>query len=196
MKNIHPALATLNSSLVSVYSDPHDPHSNIHVVGYTANTTELATFLKLSSIYSLDSAIDVFAVDSAEDEYRFTTTYFLQGSLTNTGVYLETRSREGQALVSLQGIYPAFNWAEREVWDMSGILFIKHPDLRRILTDYGFLGHPLRKDFPVSGFKEVRYDDFTKQVTYNSVELSQSFRLPSISAAWTSVDISDDEEAL
>jgi NADH-quinone oxidoreductase subunit C len=92
---------------------------------------------------------------------------------------------ESVSLLSLQSLYPAFNWAEREIWDMHGVFFMRHPDLRRILTDYGFIGFPLRKDFPLSGFREVQFEDFVKHVEYSNTELTQSYRLVYFNKIWS-----------
>jgi len=180
----YPLINNLNNIIIAGYKNINEPKSLIHVVAYRQNLLEITTFFKLSSIYNYDIAVDALAVDVLENEYRFTVTYLIQSSTNNSSIRLETKTTENLFLISLQGIFPAFNWAEREIWDLSGIFFIKHPDLRRILTDYGFSGHPLRKDFPISGFKEVQYSDILKQIVYNSVELSQSLRLINTFPSW------------
>lgn len=161
--------------------------SNDHVitfVSYRQTALELATYLKLSSLFKANSPIDSHVVDRIEDKFRFTVIYNLQSFQGNTRMQIVTKTNDLLPLISLQGVYPAFNWAEREVWDMSGIFFIKHPDLRRILTDYGFTGHPLRKDFPLSGFREVHYEDSTKHIEYDDLELSQSYRVSNLLNPW------------
>jgi NADH-quinone oxidoreductase subunit C len=157
-----------DGALVSVYEDLHEKNKDV-IVTYRQNMEEVATFVKLRRIFNCDSAIDGFVVDCLENEHRFTVIYSVQSSTLNAGFRIVTKVADGSALVSLQNIYPAFNWVEREIWDLSGVFFIKHPDLRRILTDYGFRGHPLRKNFPISGFREVQYSDVTKQTVYTDV---------------------------
>lgn len=161
--------------------------SNEHVItfsSYRQATLELATYLKLSSVFKANSPIDCHVVDRIEDKFRFTVIYNVQSFNSNTRMQIITKTNDVLPLISLQSVYPAFNWAEREVWDMSGIFFIKHPDLRRILTDYGFTGHPLRKDFPLSGFREVHYEDSTKHIEYDDLELSQSYRVSNLLNPW------------
>jgi len=176
--------STLPSLIINTFIDKHEVSSQIAVTCYRHSTLELATFLKLSSLFAYNNVIDAFVVDSLENEFRYTVVYLLQSTIFNTGVRVYIKTKDGLALFSWQGIYPGFNWVEREMWDLSGIFFIKHPDLRRILTDYGFSGHPLRKDFPISGFKEAHYADSIKQIRYANVELAQSFRLAHISPIW------------
>ena len=173
-----------NKAIIGVYDEESEVNGLINIVSYHNSIISIATFCKLSSIFNYDSAIDAYAVDRIEDEYRFTISYNIQSSTNNIRCQLVTKTKDGLAIISMQDLYPAFNWAEREIWDLSGIFFIKHPDLRRILTDYGFSGHPLRKDFPISGFREVRYVDSIKQIAYDKVELPQSYRLSGISSIW------------
>ena len=153
---------------------------SISFVTYRQTMLELGTYLKLSSVFKANSPIDCHVVDSIEDRFRFTIIYNIQSFSNNSRLQLVSTTDTVLPLVSLQSLYPAFNWAEREVWDMSGLFFIKHPDLRRILTDYGFIGHPLRKDFPLSGFREVHYEDSTKHIEYDDLELSQSYRVSNL----------------
>jgi len=145
----------------------------------------LSAFLKLHSITRVSGAIDITVVDKINNKLRFNVNYQLLSITTNTRYIISTFISENTSLLSLQTLYPAFNWAEREVWDMYGIFISKHPDLRRILTDYGFIGFPLRKDFPLSGFKEVQYEDAIKQVEYCNTELTQSYRLLSFMSTWS-----------
>lgn len=169
--------------IVNSYYDFQEP-SVYSIAIYRQNIIKTATYLKLNSQLNYEMAIDAFAVDNIENEFRFTITYILQSTSQNTCTRLILKTNTNLALLSLQNLFPAFNWAEREIWDLSGVFFLKHPDLRRILTDYGFSGHPLRKDFPLSGFWEVSYSDKIKQVTYLPLELSQGLRLPSLSTNW------------
>jgi NADH-quinone oxidoreductase subunit C len=168
---------------ISSYTDIIES-STYHITTYRQTILEAATILKLSSILNCNIAIDALVIDNVNHEYRFTVIYLLQSSVGNVVYRLSTKVTDFMSLLSLQSIFPGFNWSEREIWDLYGIFFIKHPDLRRILTDYGFAGHPLRKDFPISGFREVHYDDTLKQIVYNNTELSQNFRIPEIDSIW------------
>jgi NADH-quinone oxidoreductase subunit C len=115
---------------------------------------------------------------------RFNVFYFFQSYLINTRFSLITWASETKPIISLTSLFAGLNWAEREIWDLFGLFVIKHPDLRRILTDYGFSGHPLRKDFPLTGFQEVQYEDLIKHVEYTVPELVQSYRLLSFGNPW------------
>jgi NADH-quinone oxidoreductase subunit C len=120
--------------------------------------------------------IDLTAVDYPDRKYRFDMIYQMLSMNNNMRLRLVAAVGEGQAVPSTTGVFMAANWAEREVWDMFGIFFAGHPDLRRLLTDYGFEGHPLRKDFPLTGHVEVRYDDTQRRVINEPVHLVQEFR--------------------
>jgi len=120
--------------------------------------------------------IDLTAVDYPDRKYRFDMVYQMLSMHNNMRLRLVAAVGEGQAVPSATGVFLAANWAEREVWDMFGIFFAGHPDLRRLLTDYGFEGHPLRKDFPLTGHVEVRYDDTQRRVIHEPVHLVQEFR--------------------
>ena len=181
-------LMPISQITVASFKDSSEENCHISLATFRQNTLEISTYFKLSSVWVIDNAVDAFVIDRLENEFRFTVVYQLQSTIFNYSLRLITKSKDGFALISLQSVFPAFNWAEREIWDLSGVFFIKHPDLRRILSDYGFSGHPLRKDFPVSGFKEVHYDDSIKQITYSPIELSQSFRLWNISKVWINAE--------
>lgn len=144
----------------------------------------LTAMLKLHSLVRASMAVDITTIDNISQELRFSLSYHLLSPTTNTRYSISTRASESKPVLSLQSLYPAFNWAERETWDMYGIFFVKHPDLRRILTDYGFTGFPLRKDFPLSGYREVQFEDSIKHVEYSPTELTQSYRLLSFSNSW------------
>jgi NADH-quinone oxidoreductase subunit C len=120
--------------------------------------------------------VDVCGVDWPKREKRFDVVYHLLSLTKNLRIRVKVLAGEGDAVPSIVAVYPAANWFEREAFDMYGIVFADHPDLRRMLTDYGFSGHPLRKDFPLTGYVEVRYDDELKRVVYQPVQLVQEFR--------------------
>ncbi|MGV2978788.1 NADH-quinone oxidoreductase subunit C [Camelimonas sp. ID_303_24] len=141
--------------------------------------------------------IDICGVDYPEREKRFDVVYHLLSPTLNARVRLAVQSDAQTPVPSLVDVFPAANWYERETWDMYGVVFSGHPDLRRLLTDYGFEGHPLRKDFPLSGFVEVRYDDAQKRVVYEPVALRQEFRRFDFLSPWEGVDyvLPGDEKA-
>ena len=130
------------------------------------------------------SLVDITAVDHPTRPARFDMVYHMLSMFTNGRVRIKVAVAEDTMVPSLTGIYPAANWFEREVFDLFGILFSGHPDLRRILTDYGFRGHPLRKDFPTTGYTEVRYDEVQKRVVYEPVSLTQEYRRFDFMSPW------------
>jgi NADH-quinone oxidoreductase subunit C len=128
--------------------------------------------------------VDVTAADYPEREERFEIVYNLLSLSHNQRIRLKTSTDENTPVPSVVGLFSAAGWFEREVWDMFGVFFTDHPDLRRLLTDYGFEGHPLRKDFPLTGYVEVRYDDEQKRVVYEPVKLTQDFRSFDFMSPW------------
>jgi len=141
--------------------------------------------------------IDICGVDYPEREERFDVVYHLLSPWLNHRIRVRTKTDEESPVPSIVTLFPAANWFEREAYDLYGILFDGHPDLRRILTDYGFQGHPLRKDFPLTGFVELRYDDQLKRVVYEPVKLMQEFRTFDFLSPWQGMDtaIPGDEKA-
>jgi len=128
--------------------------------------------------------VDVTAADYPDRRERFEVVYNLLSLTHNQRIRIKTVTDESSAVPSAVGVFSAAGWYEREVWDMFGIYFADHPDLRRLLTDYGFEGHPLRKDFPLTGYVEVRYDDEQKRVVYEPVQLTQDFRTFDFMSPW------------
>lgn len=128
--------------------------------------------------------MDVCGVDYPERENRFEVVYNLLSLVHNNRARVKIETDENTPVPSVTGVFPAANWFERETWDLFGVYFSDHPDLRRILTDYGFEGHPLRKDFPLTGYVEVRYDDEQKRVVYEPVKLTQEFRSFDFLSPW------------
>ena len=141
-----------------------------------ADVPQVLTLLRGDRQAAFNQLIDLTAVDYPERESRFDVVYQLLSMDNNMRMRLVAAVAAGQAVPSVTGLFMAANWAEREVWDMFGIFFAGHPDLRRLLTDYGFEGHPLRKDFPLTGHVEVRYDDNQRRVVNEPVHLVQEFR--------------------
>lgn len=145
----------------------------------------LIFFLKNHTETMYAQLIDLSLVDYSERKYRFEIFYNLLSLQYNNRITVTTSVMETINLKSIVSIFPNANWYEREGWDMFGVFFINHPDLRRMLTDYGFKGHPLRKDFPLTGYVEVRYDDFSKRLLYEKVSLTQEYRIFSLDNAWS-----------
>ena len=166
------------------------------VVGTTVAFGELTVESTLSGIVPLieflrndpncrfSTLIDITAVDNPARAVRFDMVYHLLSMYQNLRIRVKARVREDEMVPSLIGVFPGANWYEREVFDMFGIYFSGHPDLRRILTDYGFRGHPLRKDFPTTGYVEVRWNDVEKRVVYEPVNLVQEYRQFDFLSPW------------
>jgi len=146
----------------------------------------IVNFLKKHSMFKFVTLSDFTCTDYISRTHRFELTYILLSYKLSERLVLKTNITLNESIDSLVNIYSNANWAEREVWDMFGIFFTGHHDLRRILTDYGFEGYPLRKDFPLTGFVEVRYDDEKKCLVYEPVELTQEYRLFTFLSPWES----------
>jgi len=140
--------------------------------------------LKKSILYQFSLLTAISGVDFYNNKYRFNVTYELLSLVYNTRVRLKVFVTELDTVPSIVSIFKSANWWEREIWDLYGIFFSNHPDLRRILTDYGFEGHPMRKDFPVYGYVEVFYDNIQKRILIESIELSQEYRVFSFDTPW------------
>jgi NADH-quinone oxidoreductase subunit C len=162
-----------------------------------ASIVEVLTFLRDDKDCSFFSFIDLAGADYPSREQRFEVIYHLMSPTKNTRIRVKLRTDEESTVPSVTGVFPGADWFEREAYDLYGILFTGHPDLRRLLTDYGFEGHPLRKDFPTTGFIEVRYDDEVKRVVYEPVELRQEFRNFDFLSPWEGTDyvLPGDEKA-
>ncbi|CAH0340336.1 NADH-quinone oxidoreductase subunit C [Rhizobium sp. CECT 9324] len=161
------------------------------------NIISLLTFLRDDVQCGFVNLIDICGVDYPKREDRFEVVYHLLSPRQNQRIRIKVATGEFKPVPSACPVFPGADWFERETWDMYGILFTDHPDLRRILTDYGFEGHPLRKDFPTTGFVEVRYDDNAKRVVYEPVELKQEFRNFDFLSPWEGTDyvLPGDEKA-
>ncbi len=144
----------------------------------------LLTFLKYHTGTAYSQLRDLTAIDHPERKQRFEVVYQLLSVFYNQRLTVSVALSEGQAIQSSVSVYASSGWYERETWDRFGVYFSKHPDRRRRLTDYGFKGHPLRKDFPLTGFVEVRYDDSLKRVLYEKVSLPQEYRLFTLGNSW------------
>lgn len=159
--------------------------------------TEVLKFLKSDVRCLFDCFIDIAGADYPERPKRFEVIYHLLSPRQNLRIRVKISTDETSPVPSAVDIFPAANWFEREAFDLYGILFSDHPDLRRILTDYGFQGHPLRKDFPLTGFVEVRYDNEQKRVIYEPVKLTQEFRSFDAMSPWEGAEyvLPGDEKA-
>jgi NADH-quinone oxidoreductase subunit C len=149
-----------------------------------SNLPDLLEFLRKDSACRFSTLVDITGIDHPERERRFDVVYHLLSMYENHRIRLKAAVRESETVPSITDVFPAANWFEREVFDMFGILFTGHPDLRRILTDYGFRGYPLRKDFPTTGYTEVRYDEVEKRVVYEPVSLVQEYRQFDFMSPW------------
>jgi NADH-quinone oxidoreductase subunit C len=145
---------------------------------------KILTFLRDDPLCLFKVLIDICGADYPERPKRFDVVYNLLSLVHNQRVRVKVMADDEMPIPSVTGVYNSANWFEREAWDMYGIMFSDHPDLRRLLTDYGFEGHPLRKDFPLTGFVEVRYDDARKRVVYDPVKLPQEFRKFDFLSPW------------
>ena len=158
---------------------------------------EFVEFLKTDVTCKFSTMIDITAVDYPGRDKRFDVVWHFLSMHQNHRIRVKAQLREDEAVPSIVSVHPSANWFEREVFDMFGILFTGHPDLRRILTDYGFRGHPLRKDFPTTGYVELRYDDALKRVVYEPVSLVQEYRQFDFMSPWEGADyiLPGDEKA-
>jgi NADH-quinone oxidoreductase subunit C len=160
-----------------------------------ARIIDVLKFLRDDPAGQFLSIIDISGVDFPEREKRFDVVYHLLSPKLNRRIRVKIATDEQTPVASATAVWPGADWYEREIYDLFGVLFAGHPDLRRILTDYGFDGHPLRKDFPMTGFVEVRYDDQEKRVRYEPVRLNQEFRAFDFLSPWEGPPLPGDEKA-
>jgi len=184
MQNIQDLEKILNSELNTKIKDSEIKHNQIYLRIEEKNLSEVILFLKINAKTKFRQLIDITAVDFPEKEIRFKLVYLLLSHEFNQRLIIEMDIKEKEIVSSITSIFPSANWMEREVFDMYGIDFKDHPDLRRILTDYGFEGHPLRKDFPLTGHNEVRYSQENKKVIYEPVKLEQNYRNFDYESPW------------
>ena len=178
-------LTEVRSALIS---SSEIKYGELTVTTTTENVIALLTFLRDDAKCGFVNMTDICGVDWPQRAERFDVVYHLLSPKKNLRIRVKVPVGEDQPVPSACGVYPGADWFERETWDMYGVLFTGHPDLRRLLTDYGFEGHPLRKDFPTTGFVEVRYDDAAKRVVYEPVELKQEFRNFDFLSPWEGTD--------
>ncbi|MCL2713462.1 MAG: NADH-quinone oxidoreductase subunit C [Alphaproteobacteria bacterium] len=188
---------TIVSALPGAALDHMVAFSQLTVEVAADKIVEVATFLRDDPRLRFVNITDVTAVDYPGRDKRFDVVYHFLSPTLNTRIRLRLRADENTQVPSLIAVFPGVDWFERETWDLYGVIFVGHPDMRRILTDYGFEGHPLRKDFPTTGFVEVRYDDQEKRVVYEPVRLNQEFRRFDFLSPWEGADypLPGDEKA-
>ena len=174
----------INSELTSKIIRSKVKHNQILITIDENNLIEVLLFLKTNTLTKFRQLIEVTAVDYPEKEQRFRMVYLLLSHENNSRIVIDYYIKEKKIVPSITNIFPSANWMEREVFDMYGIEFKDHPDLRRILTDYNFEGYPLRKDFPLTGHNEVRYSEEEKKVIYENVKLEQNYRNFDYESPW------------
>ena len=174
----------VNSALTTTIISSEINFGQLFINIDSENLISSILFLKTNEKYRFKQLIDITAVDYPEKEKRFKVVYLLLSHENNLRILINMNINEKKLVPSITKIFPAANWMEREVFDMYGISFKDHPDLRRILTDYGFEGYPLRKDFPLTGHTEVRYSEEKKKVIYEPVKLDQQYRDFDFESPW------------
>lgn len=182
------ALEELGQHVASVLSDQVTGNSIAHdelmVTARAEQIVKVVTFLRDDPMCLFKVLVDICGTDYPERPKRFDVVYNLLSLVHNQRIRIKVEADDETPVPSITGVHNSANWFEREIWDMYGVMFSDHPDLRRLLTDYGFEGHPLRKDFPLTGFVETRYDEERKRVVYDPVKLSQEFRKFDFLSPW------------
>ena len=184
MKTIENVEKIINSELTTKIINSYIKHNQIYLSINENDILDVLLFLKSNSETKFRQLIDITAVDYPENDKRFKLVYLLLSHENNLRLIINFEIKENEVVSSLTSIFPSSNWMEREVFDMYGIEFKNHPDLRRILTDYGFEGHPLRKDFPLTGHIEARYSEEQKKVINEPVKLEQNYRNFDYESPW------------
>jgi NADH-quinone oxidoreductase subunit C len=174
----------INSELASKIQKSIIEHNELLIEINETDLVDVIQFLKSNDSFKFRQLIDIAGVDYPDEDKRFQLIYLFLSHENNFRIKLLIKFQIDQAISSITKIFPSANWMEREVFDMYGIKFKNHPDLRRILTDYNFKGHPLRKDFPLTGFNEVRYSEKEKKVIYEPVKLEQNYRNFDFESPW------------
>jgi len=184
MINLEDLEKKINSELTTKIKESKIKHNQLYVTINSEDLLDVILLLKTNKNIKFRQLIDITAVDYPENKKRFKIVYLLLSHEFNQRIILSYFISENEKISSLTKIFPSANWMEREVFDMYGIKFNDHPDMRRILTDYGFEGHPLRKDFPLTGHNEVRYSEDKKKVIYEPVKLEQNYRNFDYESPW------------
>jgi NADH-quinone oxidoreductase subunit C len=188
---------TIAAALPSAVTGYAVAHHELNVTARASDIVEVMRFLRDDPRCQFVCLLDVTAVDWPSREQRFDVVYHLLSPKQNLRIRVKAPTDEASTVPSIIGVFPATDWFERETYDLYGVVFTGHPDMRRLLTDYGFEGHPLRKDFPLTGFVEVRYDDELKRVVYEPVRLTQEFRNFDFLSPWEGTEyvLPGDEKA-
>ena len=184
MKSLEDLEKIINSELTTKISSSKIKHEQIYITINEHDLMDVIFFLKTNNEVNFKQLIEITAVDYPDEERRFKLVYFFLSHENNKRIIVDFSIKENEPVSSITSLFPSANWMEREVFDMYGIDFKNHPDLRRILTDYGFKGHPLRKDFPLTGHNEVRYSEEKKKVLYEPVKLEQNYRNFDYESPW------------
>ena len=184
MKDLTDLEKKINSELTTKINETKISHNQIYLKIDHEDLLDVVTFLKTNTETKFRQLIDITVVDYPEENQRFKIVYLLLSHEFNQRLILSYFINENEVINSITSIFPSANWMEREVFDMYGVSFKDHPDLRRILTDYGFEGHPLRKDFPLTGHTEVRYSEDKKKVINEPVKLEQNYRNFDYESPW------------
>ena len=184
MLNLSELEKKINSELTTKIKESKILHNQLYLSININDLLDVVMFIKTNKNTKFQQLIDLTAVDYFEDQNRFKIVYFFLSHEFNSRILIDFFINENEVATSLTSVFPSSNWMEREVFDMYGIKFKDHPDLRRILTDYGFEGYPLRKDFPLTGHKEVRYSEDDKKVVYEDVKLEQNYRNFDYESPW------------
>jgi NADH-quinone oxidoreductase subunit C len=184
MKNLIYLEKKINSELTTKIKKTEIRHEQLYINIDNEDLIDVTLFIKNNENTKFRQLIDITAVDYPENAQRFKIVYLFLSHEFNQRIILSYLISENEVIPSLTSIYPAANWMEREVFDMYGVNFKDHPDMRRILTDYGFEGHPLRKDFPLTGHTEVRYSEEQKKVISEPVKLEQNYRNFDYESPW------------
>tara|TARA_B100000780_G_C20959643_1_gene383000 strand:- start:113 stop:730 length:618 start_codon:yes stop_codon:yes gene_type:complete len=184
IKNIQELEKVVNSELTSKILESTISFNELMIDVSSSNLIDIIQFLKIDESCKFRQLIDIAGADFPTEEKRFKLIYLLLSHENNLRIKISTSFEMGKKIKTLTKIFPSANWMEREVFDMYGVEFENHPDLRRILTDYNFEGYPLRKDFPLTGFKEVRYSEKDKKVIYEPVKLEQNYRNFDFQSPW------------
>ncbi len=169
-------LSTIKSTIGKDIIETNVFFNEFQIIVPSKKIFDVLTKLHSNSYFAFDQLIDITAIDYPEKPKRFEVVYLLLSTITNQRLTVKIYVNEGELVQSCVSIFKSANWSEREIWDMFGIFFSGHPDLRRLLTDYGFEGHPLRKDFPLTGRVQVKYDTDQNKVIYEPVNLVQEYR--------------------
>jgi len=184
MQNLIDLEKKINSELTTKIKKTEIRHEQLHINIDNEDLISVTLFIKSNENTKFRQLIDITVVDYPENVQRFKVVYLFLSHEFNQRIILSYLISENEVIPSLTPIYPAANWMEREVFDMYGVKFKDHPDMRRILTDYGFEGHPLRKDFPLTGYTEVRYSEEQKKVISEPVKLEQNYRNFDYESPW------------